>query len=843
MNTRLQNSFIKIITVCTGIWAALVMSFVVSEQLRFMRHMLFFNRNFLAVNGAVSQLLIKKLCLGGVVLVLGICCFFLDYLVVNTVFLNIARIFFYGAGIISTIWELDTLFFIGEEAGRIWNKNADVFVVFFVVELLFLLLRYLEKGKKLMGCMLLAEGAFFFLFLINIPQYKAIAVLKCFAVVMSVTGAVILIRLRMEHSDGFWTGLFMVCSIIYTTWLTGWNKIDFLSPFHTHYIKLLPYATAFFCIVLFLMEFGKYRRMIFYDRFTNRKLNEATLYKEEILKRVNDYYVQPLTNVVRMNDHLLKEGQGEESEKILTNIQDVLRGLIGSMNNLQLYDQVFSNSLPVEKIRTGYRLIFELAMKKVQDEGIRREIISYHTMPEERYVLGAPYQLLYVHRNFLEAFYELCDGRHIDITLQEKEKHIVTQMETRVTAAHYKQCQRIHKILGSKKSRVSAGQDEDMSFVIIRYIIRMHEGALVSSLEGDRYRVRYMIPVSREQPGNAGILKPSETEEKGDQIILITSLTEEVLLVKAYLVHCDYSLTVFYTEQDALEYIGRIQKIGVILIGTIFESMSIRQLCGKIRSRFSVSQVSVILLCKDSHYMHDSETLKMINDILFFPFHGDEFILKVNYALMHQKSIETLLKTQLDFLQSQIQPHFIFNSINAIMPMCIEQPEKAYRLLGSFGEYLRGNLFTDECQFSSTIYKEAEMTKAYLELEKARFGELVSYQINLFCEEEIKILPLLIEPIVENCVKHGFNGVDPIHIEVEIFQEDGWIYVQVSDDGTGISRECMDKIFEINRNSIGLVNIQKRLKAYYNEELEISSVEGRGTTVKFKISVKEEDHL
>ena len=106
------------------------------------------------------------------------------------------------------------------------------------------------------------------------------------------------------------------------------------------------------------------------------------------------------------------------------------------------------------------------------------------------------------------------------------------------------------------------------------------------------------------------------------------------------------------------------------------------------------------------------------------------------------------------------------------------------------------------------------------------------------CDEDIHIIPLLIEPIVENSVKHGRNSRNSLHIWLDVFQEGEWVYIQVRDDGNGMTEERLGQVYQQKAGrSIGLSNIMERLAAYYHENLNIQTQIGEGTTVSFRIPV------
>ncbi|WP_118974356.1 sensor histidine kinase [Taibaiella koreensis] len=182
-------------------------------------------------------------------------------------------------------------------------------------------------------------------------------------------------------------------------------------------------------------------------------------------------------------------------------------------------------------------------------------------------------------------------------------------------------------------------------------------------------------------------------------------------------------------------------------------------------------------------------------------------------------------------LNALMNPHFIFNSLNNIQGL-INKDEKrtANEYLVIFSDLVRQNMNNISRGFIS-LQQELNLVENYLTLEKLRFKELVSYSIVVEDDvetEDIMIPPLMIQPLVENAVKHGLlprqsaNSIVHIHV----FEKDNLLHVDIEDNGIGITRSLQSK----NRlyESFGLVNLRKRtehLKKIQQHEIEIDVVE------------------
>ena len=198
---------------------------------------------------------------------------------------------------------------------------------------------------------------------------------------------------------------------------------------------------------------------------------------------------------------------------------------------------------------------------------------------------------------------------------------------------------------------------------------------------------------------------------------------------------------------------------------------------------------------------------------------------------------ELLTKSELKALQAQINPHFLFNTINTIASLTRSSPNKARELLLHLSNYFRNSLNDPSDEID--IYKEIEALKSYLEIEKARFGEKLKIVFNIPEGINCKLPPLIIQPIVENAVKHGiFEKAEGGEIILDVKNDILETIIIISDNGTGMSKSKLEKILiEDNKNCIGLRNVNERLKAKYGQEyeLKIRSEENVGTTVLIRI--------
>lgn len=214
---------------------------------------------------------------------------------------------------------------------------------------------------------------------------------------------------------------------------------------------------------------------------------------------------------------------------------------------------------------------------------------------------------------------------------------------------------------------------------------------------------------------------------------------------------------------------------------------------------------------------------------------GLSHLISTQMEISKVENLISLLKySELKALQSQINPHFLFNVLNTMTSLIRTNPEKAREVTIDLSKYLRYNL--DNNLKSVELIKELNQIDTYIKIEKARFGD----KLNIIYDVDeslynFQIPSLIIQPLVENSIKHGIlKKRDKGFVKIIVNQIDKDIEVAIEDDGVGIEQTVIDNLDKKIEENIGLKNVHQRLKLLYGEGLNITKLE-QGTRIKFKI--------
>lgn len=219
--------------------------------------------------------------------------------------------------------------------------------------------------------------------------------------------------------------------------------------------------------------------------------------------------------------------------------------------------------------------------------------------------------------------------------------------------------------------------------------------------------------------------------------------------------------------------------------------------------------------------------------------------------IAEQKLLNEQQRIEFQMLASQINPHFLYNTLEMIRMKAITLGDKetatAIKLLGKSMRYVLDNTGTEY----TTLEKELSHIETYLQIQQLRFGDRVNYLLEIapgIKVEKIKILPLLLQPIIENAILHGLEEVEEGGmIIVKVFTLNGHtLNIEISDNGCGMDQHTLEKMRENlikgnidKRYGIGLYNINQRIRMCYGQEygVTIDSTVDIGTTVSATIKI------
>lgn len=215
------------------------------------------------------------------------------------------------------------------------------------------------------------------------------------------------------------------------------------------------------------------------------------------------------------------------------------------------------------------------------------------------------------------------------------------------------------------------------------------------------------------------------------------------------------------------------------------------------------------------------------------------------------RQAELTARAEVKALQAQINPHFLFNTLNTIAAFTRTNPTKARDLLREFSMFYRRTLESSE-KALIPLSQELDQTRRYLKIEKARFGEdriVESEHVEEGCDE-LPVPSFLVQPIVENAVRHAMRDEGALHVDVQVATDGDDILIAVADDGLGMDKEVADRLLADTADAsapksaggsgtgMALRNVAERIERFFGvgSGVEIVSKPGEGTCVTLRLA-------
>src|SRR5690625_2710025 len=258
-----------------------------------------------------------------------------------------------------------------------------------------------------------------------------------------------------------------------------------------------------------------------------------------------------------------------------------------------------------------------------------------------------------------------------------------------------------------------------------------------------------------------------------------------------------YDITSMLTGEAALSLLDA-QEWDLVNSDDIMARMSGYELTRIIRKRFTISELPILLL-RARNRPEDIENgfLAGANDYVTKPVDAVELKSRVNALTEVRKSSRERLRMESAWLQAQIQPHFLFNTLNSIIALSEIDTTRMQKLLEAFSNVLRGKFNFQNINEFVPIESELDLIRSYLYIEKERFGDRLKVTWEVDEGLQLIIPALSIQPLIENAIEHGImKKVDGGEIIIRIIAFETYVEISVEDNGVGIENDILQQILE-----------------------------------------------
>lgn len=626
--------------------------------------------------------------------------------------------------------------------------------------------------------------------------------------------------------------------------------------------------------------FKKYFRNVRENMKLNTELQKGDKIKDQFLANTSHELRTPLHgiiniahNVITREKNRLDERSLEDMELLITigrRMSHLLGDLLDVVRLKEHRIELRQGPLSIQSVVPGV-----IAMLQFMAE--RKPVHLHMEIPESfPQVMADEERLVQILYNLLHNALKHTEEGTISVSAEIREGHALIHVTDTGIGMDEDTRMRIFLPYEQGSYGISDGQGIGLGLNICKELVELHGGALtVHSELGKGSVFSFNLPLANETTHQAQSQLPLIWEQAaemmedapsgfllprsgmGDAEALATAemapLLKEgratILAVDDDPVNLDVLVSILSTEpydittagsgQEAMELLGT-RQWDLLITDVMMPNMSGYELTLKVREQFSMSELPVLLLTARSQ-PPDIYTgfASGANDYVTKPVDAVELKYRIRALTMLNQSIQERLRMEAAYLQAQIQPHFLFNTLNSLMVLSDIDTEHMRKLGEAFSSYLRISFnYLNTGELVKLSY-ELELVEAYLFIEKTRFEDRLSVVLNVEPDLPLLLPPLSIQPLIENAVRHGLlsRNVGGT-LCLSITRHEGYTRIEVKDNGKGMEPEKVVELLHATpggKGGIGIVNTNRRLMQRYGQGLSIVSEPGEGTMVSFDI--------
>lgn len=636
----------------------------------------------------------------------------------------------------------------------------------------------------------------------------------------------------------------------------------------------IPYYPYDFIIAIIVFTLFLFKRHIHIGNENMKqasKLQQVDKMRDEFLANTSHELRNPLHGIVNIAQSILDDKTNVLTDKNRHNLElliNIGRRMKYTLNDLLDITYLKEHTICLNKssinIHATAGVVMDMIRFMIEGKNIRLSLDIPEDFPR---VVADENRLIQIIFNILHNAVKYTSEGSIKVrATYYKEIAMIYVHDTGMGISPEVQAEIFQPYIRESGGMTSVGGGIGLGLSICKQLIELHGGELhVDSTLGKGTVFSFTLPVAgasfieKEKESEVAattiqdkiLYEPKDNEaiipfqlptsSIGEARLLIVDDDPINLIVLSNILSSEYEIITAISGKEALTHIGK-EEWDLIISDVMMPYMSGYELTQKVRKQFTISELPILLLTARGQ-LEDVHTafLSGANDYVIKPVEAMELKSRVKALINLKQSIKEQLNIEAAWLQAQIQPHFLFNTLNTIVGLSYMDSERMIKLLEEFSNYLKRSFAVGNTNKFIPLQDELDLIHSYLFIEKERFGKRVKVEWDIEEQLVFQVPPLSIQTLVENAVRHGLlkrksGGM----IRIQINDHGNYFKINVIDDGVGMDADRLEKILDRNRQQegsggIGLVNTNRRLKQLYGEELEIISELGQGTSVSFRI--------
>ena len=317
-------------------------------------------------------------------------------------------------------------------------------------------------------------------------------------------------------------------------------------------------------------------------------------------------------------------------------------------------------------------------------------------------------------------------------------------------------------------------------------------------------------------------------------VLIVDDDPNNLHVMRTLLADEGYTIHTTLCPKEALTIVSN-HAIDLVISDVMMPNISGYALTEQLRERYSLTELPILLVTARTR-IEDIEQGFMAgaNDYVTKPVEMVELRARVRALIMVKQSLDAHLQVEAAWLQAQIQPHFFFNTLNTIVALSMFDAERMEVILEAFTKMLRKKFAYINSTAPIPLEDELELVRDYLTIEQERYGDRLNVVWDI-APLQTTVLPLTIQPLVENAIRHGVAKQAKGTLTIRVSPEG---VVTVKDDGIGMTQQFADTLLTRSfskETGIGIRNTHLRLKKQYGSGLSVKTAPGEGTAFSFTL--------
>ncbi|WP_194287238.1 hybrid sensor histidine kinase/response regulator [Gracilibacillus oryzae] len=694
----------------------------------------------------------------------------------------------------------------------------------------------------------------YILFVIITPEYVFVPFTSVLSYILLSTVSILIIQFIRAILDKVNDMLYLIfCTIVVSSNIL-WANLKYNSElfFDFYPFDLIITITCF--IIFWMKRFFRY--VIETERLT-KELQKSMKSKDDFFANTSHELRSPLHSIINIADYVLHNKNNKITQSDQKDMQLLLT--VGKRMSLLIDDlldlsQIREKNIKLVKNNISLQPLISSVIKMVEylTEGKNIRIINY--VPSDLIIIsGDENRIIQILLNILHNAVKFTEKGTVTVETEIVDGYVKVIVTDQGRGIDNKSLQRIfqpYEQAEDNANGITGGIG--LGLTITRELIRLHGGDIhLSSIIGEGTVVSFTLPLGEKQViaqetdlsivsnNNSDIHAVAKKKNYSARILVVDDEKINYEVISRILINENYQLFYANNGREALEFLHNNQ-VHLVISDVMMPQMTGYQLAEEIRRKYDLSELPILLLTARAKSADLEIGFKVgANDYLVKPVDPLELKARVKVLAELKNAVTNQLKLEAAWLRAQINPHFLFNTINSILALNDEDPDKMEEVLESFIYYLQTSFDFQNLNEVVPIALEIDLVKAYLLIEKVRFVDKINVVWKIQEDIPVQVPPLSIQTIVENAINHGIlKKADGGTVVIEAEKNEKDVTILIKDNGNGMPNEVIQMIKEQQpdqRYGIGLLNTDKRLRQFFGSGLVITTSRNAGTTISFSV--------